>query len=143
MEETLEHIKFLARYWGRAGLQYMVITLLLELSVPTGCDGFDYLKESIILYYEDPMQTITKGLYPAVADQYDCFVDGTQIESSIRNAIRKAWKNRNENNWRRYFPPNIYGEIPKPSNTEFISRIARVLELWKGCCEAYEQQSYK
>lgn len=135
--ETLKHIEFLAKLFGRNNGRYVIVVLLLELGIPTNYDGFDYLIQAITIYHTDPSQMIMKGLYPAVANVSKKKVDGPQVESSIRAAIKIAWKNHDELAWKRYFA-EFAG---KPSNTVFISKIARILELWEGCCEEYERKN--
>ena len=117
-------------------MRYVVVILLLELGIPTNYDGFDYLIQAITIYHTDPSQMIMKGLYPAVAKNSQKKVDGLQVESSIRAAIKIAWKYHDDIAWKRYFSEMSR----KPSNTEFVSKIARVLELWEGCCEKYERK---
>ena len=55
--------------------------------------------------------------------------------------IHDAWENRDEAVWRCYFPSNQEGFVEKPSNGEFISRVARFLELWQGCCKGVNYES--
>lgn len=134
IDETLKHIDFLAKLFGRNNVRYVIVVLLLELGIPTNYDGFDYLIQAITIYHTDPSQMIMKGLYPAVAKTSQKNVDGQHVESSIRTAIKIAWKYHDDIAWKRYFSETSR----KPSNTEFVSKIARVLELWEGCCEEYE-----
>lgn len=99
-------------------------SLLLALGFPTRLDGFRFLLAGIPLYLKDPSQGITKELYVAIGDA--CGKDSQQVERSIRSAIDTAWKKRDPKVWQQYFSaPN--GQIPRPSNTEFISRMATAL----------------
>jgi len=139
VEKTVKHIFFLARHFDRKCIHQVVIILLLELGVPRNLDGFDYLAKAITIYCENPTRTNMKGLYQAVVRLYGQEVEDYLVDSSIRNAIRLAWKNRDEDAWALYFPYSIRGRIKKPSNAEFIAGIAWALELWKGCCRRYEK----
>ena len=87
--------------------------------------GYTYLRESIPIYAKDPQQAITKELYPAVAKLCGSSVD--QVERAMRTAIERAWKRRDDQIWRLYFTPQSDGSIKKPSNSEFISRLADLL----------------
>lgn len=138
-EKTVKHIFFLARHFDRKSIHQVVIILLLELGVPRNLDGFDYLAKAITIYCENPTRKNMKGLYEAVAWLYGQEVEDYLVDSSIRNAIRQAWKNRDEDAWELYFPYSIRGKVKKPSNAEFIAGIAWALELWKGCCRTYEK----
>ena len=135
VDKALDHIEFLATLFGRDDVRYVIVVLLLELDVPTNYDGFDYLVRGITIYLRDPSQMIVKGLYPAIAATYGKDIAVPQIESAIRSAIKAAWKRHDAAAWERYFP----GMAARPSNAEFISRIARILELWEGCCKKYER----
>lgn len=133
-DETLHHIRFLARLFGRDNVRYVIVVLLLELGVPTNYDGFEYIIKAVTVYFRDPSVMIVKGLYPVIAESNEKLVDGPQVESAIRTAIKAAWKDRSNTAWDRYF----HESMKKPSNTEFISRVARILELWEGCCKEEE-----
>ena len=137
IEETLKHALFLARHIHKGDLQCAATAVLLELRVPANRIGFDYLKNAIVLFYDDPAQMITKGLYPAVGELYEAKPGSVQVEQAIRAVIKDAWKNRNEKVWVYYFSSVIdkNGNLKKPSNSEFIAGIGRFLELWQGCCE--------
>lgn len=140
IEETLRHALFLARYLHNCDLQYAIVAVLIELGIPTKVIGFDYLKNAILLFSDDPTQTITKEIYPTLGKCYEPEAGAIQVEMTIRRTIAAAWKNREERVWRYYFHPDREGNLHKPTNSEFISMIARFLELWQGCCEevAYE-----
>ena len=100
--------------------------LLLTLGIPPKLRGFAYLKEAVILYREDPLQSVTKVLYPEVAKRCGCAP--MHVERSIRSAIDAGWKRRDEQVWRLYFQADREGGIRRPSNGEFISRLADSLQ---------------
>lgn len=102
-----------------------VSNLLLSLGVPTKLRGYSYLREAILLWQRDPGQSITKELYPAVAELCGCA--SVHVERSIRSAITAAWSHREEHLWRMFFPADASGDIPKPSNGTFIARLADCL----------------
>lgn len=104
-----------------------VSNLLVSLGVPTKLRGYPYLREAIILISRNRDQSITKELYPTVAAT--CGERGKNIERSIRTAIEKAWLRRDDRIWQMYFTPGADGIIPRPSNAEFISRLADSLLL--------------
>lgn len=138
----LMHMDFLATLFRKEDIHYVAMLILMELGVPTNYDGFDYLVKGITLYVREPALIRSVGLYQAIAMQYD-FVTDKQVEHAIRCAIEAAWKKCNTDDWIRCFSPETNGKIKKPCNTEFITRIARVLELWKGCCLKNMQEACK
>lgn len=133
IEGTLRHAQFLSRHLGNCDLQCAAITVLLELRVPTKSAGFDYLKNAIIMFCENPTQSITKELYPKVGKCYDPKVGSYLIEIAIRRVISIAWESRDEELWGCFFFPDEGGNFPKPTNAEFISMLAYFLELCQGC----------
>lgn len=50
--------------------------------------------------------------------------DARCVERVIRTAIRAAWAQRNVSIWSQYFPVNDQGDVDRPSNKEFMTRIA-------------------
>lgn len=72
------------------------------------------------MYIEDDtvLTRIRTGLYPEIAEKYR--TTQQRVESSMRNAIESAWKNRISGNKLN----DIKGSNEKPSNTEFISSVA-------------------
>jgi hypothetical protein len=96
--------------------------LIISLGIPTKLKGYAQLREAILLIAKNRDQSITKELYPAVAAI--CGDTGKNIERSIRTAIEKGWLRRDDRIWQMYFPPGPDGIISRPSNAEFISRLA-------------------
>lgn len=135
IENTLKHALVFAKHLNKCDSRYVALAVLIELGVPTECDGFQYLLQAIVLFYESPTKAMVKGIYSDVSKLYLPAVGVTQIEQTIRNAIRSAWINRDEEIWSCYFQVDHNGMVLKPSNAEFISRIGYFLELWKGCCK--------
>ena len=83
--------------------------------------------EAILILAQDPEQTVTKELYPAVAARCGCA--SINVERAIRSAIESAWKKRDERVWQQYFPPAGDGACRRPTNAEFLNRIADCLAL--------------
>ena len=111
---------------GNIDLYAETTTHLHILNFLTHLDGYRQLCEAIPLYYSDPNQRLTKELYPAIAKICGS-KDGRSVEHSIRKAIASAWKVRNHTVWAKYFPPDSSGKVSCPTNKEFISRIAELL----------------
>lgn len=99
-----------------------VSNILLSLGVPTKLRGYICMREAILCIRRDPHQSITKELYPAVAE----ITGGTaeQVERAIRSAIHTAWSTGDRNIWQRYFSCGPDGTVVRPTNAAFLSRIA-------------------
>ncbi len=76
------------------------------------------------------MQGLTKDLYTSVGHR--CGKSGQQVERSIRAAIALAWTKGSPERWRQYFPTAPDGTIPRPTNGNFIARLAPLLVAEAG-----------
>lgn len=132
MVETLRHAKMYARYFDLCNIQSIAVAILIELNVPTKRVGFEYLKKSIILFCDDPTQTITKEIYYEVVNSLSERTHWRTVERNIRYTIDAAWENKDDRIWKIYFPISKDGEIVKPSNAEFISMIGYFIQLLNG-----------
>ncbi len=108
-----------------ADIQSASSNLLLRLGFASKLDGFGYLQTALPIYMEDSSQAITKELYAAVGKLYN--KDGKQVERSIRNAITIAYNKRDDALWRDFFPCPPGTPLPKPTNGNFIARMATYL----------------
>lgn len=103
----------------------LVTNILMALGFSAKLDGYGYLAEAIPLYAKDPSQAITKELYVAVGQIRQ--KEAALVERSIRSAIDKAWRERDDAVWRQYFRCAPDGTVIRPSNGTFIARIAQAL----------------
>jgi DNA-binding response OmpR family regulator len=107
---------------------HIVCDHMQRLGLSTKLDGYQQLRVGIPMFRRDTRQMLLNELYPAIAKQYD-WHDPRKVEHSVRRAIRTAWEKRDNRIWAEYFPVNDNGDIPCPSNKEFISRLAELLEM--------------
>lgn len=99
--------------------------LLLYLGLVTKHHGFAYLRDALIMEALLPGQSVTKEIYPTIAEKYNC--SQANVEHSIRTAITYAWLKRSDAVWMQYFLPNSDGVIPRPTNATVITRLAQEL----------------
>ena len=104
--------------------------LLLTLGVRPKLRGFACLREAVLLSAREEHLSVTKVLYPEVAKRCSC--RSTHVERNIRSAIDAAWADRDENVWRMYFSPDSDGRIARPTNADFICRLADSLRGGKA-----------
>lgn len=104
-----------------------VSNVLLSLRIPTKLRGYVCAREAILYLMRCPGMSVTKELYPAVA----ALCDGTpaQVERAIRGAIQAGWTTGAGEAWAQFFQRRADGTIHRPSNAEFLSRIADHLAL--------------
>lgn len=110
-------------------LQISVTKLLHELGVPSHIKGYQYIREGIIMLYENPSMIggITKELYPEIASKFDTTV--SRVERAIRHAIEVSW---NRGDWKlmeEIFGHSVDIDKAKPTNSEFIVTISDKLRL--------------
>ena len=103
----------------------IVGNLLMTLGFSAKLAGYGYLLDAIPLYIKDPSQAITKELYVAVGELRK--KEASLVERSIRSAIDKAWRERNDAIWRQYFRCAPDGTVIRPSNGNFIARVAQAI----------------
>ena len=104
-----------------------VADVLLEIGVPDAISGHRYVKYAIELATANPeiVHFMTKGLYPEVAKRFG--TTPSRAERAIRHAIESAWDRGDLDVLERYFGNTVSISKGKPTNSEFIARIANYL----------------
>ena len=126
--ESLRHIR-------KGDIPSAVLILLIELGFSPQSDGFGYLRKAICRKCVDPDQRLAE-LYACIGGMYTPQIGSFQVEQAIRSAIGGAWDTGKLEIWAFFFPKDREGNLKRPSNGEFISRLACMLELWSICREA-------
>lgn len=110
-------------------LKISVTRLLHELGVPSHIKGYQYIREGILLLYNNPeiVGGITKELYPEIASRYDTSV--SRVERAIRHAIEVSWNRGNLDLMEEIFGHSVDYDKAKPTNSEFIVTVADKLKL--------------
>lgn len=106
-----------------------LVMVLDVLGVNQAHDGYYHILKAVHLLAQDPLQSITKVIYPEVGSTFGG--NGPQVERSIRSAIQYAWNNRDERIWACYFKPGKDGSIQKPTNQSFLLMLLRLLKIWR------------
>lgn len=104
--------------------------MLLRMGLANRHHGCPYLHEAILLMSRNRGQAITKELYPAVGAIFG--INALQVERCIRNALHLAWAQRDNEIWKEYLDSDPDGTVPRPSNGDFICRMADLLLLRLG-----------
>lgn len=110
-------------------LKISLTRLLHELGVPSNIKGYQYVREGILILYENPniIGGITKELYPEIAEKYDTSV--SRVERAIRHAIEVSWNRGNIDLMDEVFGHSVDYDKAKPTNSEFIVTLADKLKL--------------
>lgn len=112
---------------GKGDVKSAIDRALADLGVPDHLLGYAYLQTAITLVVEDPeaAYAITGFVYPGVAMHY-----GTTpqlAERAIRHAIESGWSRCDQAMRELYFGGKIKPGRQRPTNAEFIARIANVV----------------
>ena len=142
IEATLRHVLYLAYQLHNCEPRCVVVAALLELGIPTKLAGFDLLKYAIEIYYDHPELITVKEVFHEVRRRYAPEISLDQIDQAIRTAITEAWGFRDDAVWQCYFPQVMSQGMKKPTNAEFITQLAKLLELWDGCGKAVAHYGY-
>ncbi|MEC9488018.1 MAG: sporulation transcription factor Spo0A [Halanaerobium sp.] len=106
-----------------------ITEIMHEIGVPAHIKGYLYLREAIKMVVEniDLLGAVTKELYPLVAEEYD--TTPSRVERAIRHAIEVAWERGNIQAIHDIFGHTITSASGKPTNSQFIAKIADKLRL--------------
>lgn len=107
----------------------LVRRLLLELGAPDHLLGHAYTVLAVRLVVQDEMyiHSITFGLYPQVAAAYH--TTAARVERGIRSLVEVTWERGSLDAQERYFGSTISPERGKPTNAEFIARLANIVQM--------------
>ena len=106
--------------------------LLHSLGMPSHIKGYQYIRDSIIMMYDNPEMIggITKEIYPEVADKYE--TTSSRVERAIRHAIEVSWTRGDLEIMEQIFGNSVDYDRAKPTNSEFIATIADKLRVDKN-----------
>ena len=102
--------------------------ILLEMGAPDHLLGHAYVIEGILLAAQDRtyINNITFGLYPQLAARFD--TTASRVERAIRHLVEVTWDRGDMDVLAKYFGSTVSPEKGKPTNGEFIARLANVIK---------------
>lgn len=103
--------------------------LLHSLGIPSHIKGYQYIRESVYMMYENPdmIGGITKTIYPEIAIRFD--TTASRVERAIRHAIEVSWARGDYDLMEELFGHSVDYDRSKPTNSEFIATLADNLRL--------------
>lgn len=109
--------------------QKYITKVLLNLGVPAHLKGYHYLRTAIMMSEKDIeiVSSVTKLLYPEVAKVYK--TTPQKVERAIRNAIEVSWMRSNMDAMEEVFGLSADTGRGRPTNSEYIARIADAVQL--------------
>ncbi len=112
-------------------IQLAISKLLHSLGVPSHIKGYQYIRESIYMMYNNPdmLGGITKEIYPEIAEKFD--TTSSRVERAIRHAIEVSWNRGDYDLMEEIFGHSVDYDRAKPTNSEFIATLADKLRMDK------------
>ena len=110
-------------------LLHYITNIISHLGVPDHLKGYYYLRTAILLCVRD-MAAATDAsrlLYPTIAKQFR--TTESNVKRDMRSAIEVAWKHGNTEVIEKMFGYSITSGRTKPTNSEFIARVADKIRL--------------
>lgn len=126
-EEIKAMIEHTANVNQTGNIEDVISEIFLELGVPDHILGYRYSAFAIRIATENPdiINAITGELYPAVAKKFN--TTSNRAERAIRNAIEVSCDRISNDAMAKYFGNTISTRTGKPTNSEFIARIANIV----------------
>lgn len=108
--------------------EYLIRQILLELGAPDHLMGHPYVVQAVLLVVQDQMyiNNITFGLYPQLAARFD--TTASRVERAMRHLIEVTWTRGDWDVLGRYFGNTVSPNRGKPTNGEFVARLANVVK---------------
>lgn len=109
--------------------EMIVRDLLLEMAAPEHQIGHEYTVRAILLCAESRkwIDNITFGLYPQLAVEFD--TTASRVERAIRHVIETIWDRAAYNSLNKYFGNSVKPDKGKPTNGEFLARMANIVKM--------------
>lgn len=123
-------------------LEEDVYNILNQMGVSHGHLGYDYIRDGILLGYEDIryIHSITKMLYPLLTDKYnqlwDRSVTISSVDRCIRSAVQYAWIHGNHELLTEMFGYSYSSDKGNPTNSEFFGGVINYLKLHRKTLSA-------
>ena len=108
-------------------VERVVRDLILDIGIPDALKGYRYTIKAIYLLVENPnmIDSITGVLYPEVAKTFG--TTPSRVERAIRHAVEVAIDRGDVEITGKYFGNTISIHKGKPTNGEFLARMANVV----------------
>ena len=126
-EELRGLLKATAGVSGTVDAEDVIREVLLELGAPDHLAGHPYLVQGVLLVLENReyINNVMYGLYPRLAEIFGS--TPSRIERSLRHVIEVAWNRGDLDVLDRYFGNTVSASKGKPTNSEFIARVANIV----------------
>ena len=126
-DKIMEEIREMIEPVAKENIEDVISQILVELGMPSHIMGYQYSVYAIKIAVEntDIINAITCGLYPTVAEHYG--TTASRVERAIRHGIECAWDRGDLDVIEKYFGNTISLVKGRPTNSEFIARVANIV----------------
>ena len=106
-----------------------IFTVLNEVGVPCSLKGRRYIEVSLEILLEKGFVSLTKELYPQVAER--CNTTSLRVERAVRHAVHICFMNVSYSTYFSIFGNTLNFEQGKCTNGEFLYGLYKYLEINK------------
>ena len=126
-DKIMEEIREMIEPVAKENIEDVISEILVELGMPSHIFGYRYSAYAIKIAVENPdiINNITFVLYPTVAKYFD--TTASRAERAIRRGIECAWDRGDLDVIEKYFGNTISLVKGRPTNSEFIARVANIV----------------
>lgn len=128
-----ELLTLLSRHQAnRRDPEYLTREILLDLGAPDHLLGHPFVVEAVVMCVNNSryINNITFGLYPQIAAKFD--TTASRVERGIRHLIEVTWTRGDMDVLCGYFGNTVSADRGKPTNGEFVARIANLVRQRMG-----------
>jgi two-component system response regulator (stage 0 sporulation protein A) len=109
--------------------EWMIMNVLMEIGAPDHLIGYPYVVRGVLMVLEDRnlLNDMTGKFYPELAKQFN--TSANKVERAIRHVAEVAWTRGDYEAINRYFGNIVNQHKSKPTNSEFVARLANVIRM--------------
>ena len=127
VEEIKAMIEPIAKEKQTENIEDVISEIFFELGMPEHIMGHQYSVYAVKLVVEnsDIINAVVRELYPAVAKKFNTTT--SRVERAIRHSVEFTWDRSDIDVIEKYFGNTVSSAKGKPTNSEFIARIANIV----------------
>jgi two-component system response regulator (stage 0 sporulation protein A) len=127
VEEIKDMIEPIAKEKQTENIEDVISEIFVEIGMPCHIVGYRYSVYAVKLVVEnsDIINAVVKELYPAVAKKFG--TTASRVERGIRHSVECTWDRSDIDVIEKYFGNTVSLTKCKPTNSEFIARIANIV----------------
>ena len=129
VSRTLDYLDSLLPYIGCQNVSIFVTTLLMEMGFEPDWDGFNHVRQLIVLCCHNPEMRINDLYIELIRLNHDKYWNSHQLTQSIHATIIKGYDNRVPEIWNALFNQDTWDRPPQ--NKILIMRLGRLMEVWE------------